>query len=381
MYYLLVPFLFLFFLSQGDAIAYGLSLLFGSYVAPHRWLFALALTALVAALAAGCKRASKGKVHPAVGWTLLTFVSVTLVNLPFVGALHHAVFFAVGALGVAAVWYCAKRFPQQCRLTTGKTLGTRAIRTLLVLIALALYAELGCGVTDVQHYELQTAQALRSSHPDRAYQVGEKAYATSPRLFALRCYLLATSGKHRMGSLLFEQIVPAEGGAANLLFPTDRTQQLLLPADTLYALLGAKPLSGERPLDYFGRCAELAYGKGQKGKLSHKERRRQRAAYDYCLAAHLLERDLPGFARAALRYYPAEVRKGRLPRYFAQAFILYKRTASTPLFPYRDNNTEANYQDYADMGDTIQNRRIRPNLLRRSYGETYWWWYNYGKQQ
>ncbi len=381
MYYFIFLFLFLFFLSQGDALAYGLSLVCGCYVAPHRWLFALALTAVAYGVTGWGLRRTEGKVHPAAVWTMTTFLAVTVVNLPFVGALHHAVFFAVGAAGAAALAYGAKRFPTTFSIGKEQPLGVRAIRMALAMIALALYAELGCGVTDIQHYELRTAQALRSSHPERAYRVGDQAYATSPRLFAMRCYLLATSGKHHMGSRLFEQTIPPQGGAANLLLPTDERQRLLFPADSLYALLGAKPNSGEQPADYFSRCAELAYSKNKQGrKLPHDERRRQRAAYNYCLAARLLERDLPGFAQAALRYFPGEVRQGRLPRYYSQAFVLYKRSTASPLAPYRDNNTEANFQDYSDMGDTIPNLRTRANLLRRSYGETYWWWYSYGKQ-
>ncbi len=378
--YILI-FLFLFFLSQGDALAYGLSLVCGRYVEPHRWLFAIVLTAVLYGLMRWGLRRLREKVHSAAVWTLVTFLTVTIVHLPFVGALHHAVFFAVGAVGVAVVIYCAKRFPSTFSMGKDQPLGVRAIRTVLAVIILALYAELGCGVTDIQHYELRTAQALRSNHPKRAFNVGEQAYATSPRLFAMRCYLLATSGKHHMGNRLFEQTIPSQGGAANLLLPTDDKQNILFPADSLYALLGAKPCQGERAVDYFSRCAERAYVQNVSGtKLSHDEKRRQTAAYNYCLAALLLERNLTGFAQAAVRYFPGEVRKGRLPRYYAQAFVQYKRATATPLAPYRDNNTEANFQDYSDMGDTIPNLRRRSNMLRRSYGETYWWWYSYGKK-
>ena len=31
------------------------------------------------------------------------------------------------------------------------------------------------------------------------------------------------------------------------------------------------------------------------------------------------------------------------------------------------------------MGDTLRQLTPRRNLLRRSYGETYWWWYDYGQ--
>ena len=45
---------------------------------------------------------------------------------------------------------------------------------------------------------------------------------------------------------------------------------------------------------------------------------------------------------------------------------------------YHDSAIEANLRDYADMEAKLPDDASRPNLLRRSYGETYWWWHEYG---
>ena len=80
-----------------------------------------------------------------------------------------------------------------------------------------------------------------------------------------------------------------------------------------------------------------------------------------------------------VRYYPRETQKGKLPTYFAQALVLYQHSCLQPVTSYSDNSIEANYQDYGEMGDSISNPLVRNNMLRNSYGETYWWWYTYAK--
>lgn len=155
-----------------------------------------------------------------------------------------------------------------------------------------------------------------------------------------------------------------------MLIPTDEKQNLLFPASNLTQLLGCSRHAGEDVLTYLHRCAWLsAFRNGQK----------RSAAIDYYLCALLLNRQLERFSVEIMRFYPKEVDNGTLPTYYAQALMLYRRTCSQPTVLYEDNSVEANYQDYSDMADTLSDAAVRNNLLRRSYGETYWWWYSYGE--
>ena len=180
---------------------------------------------------------------------------------------------------------------------------------------------------------------------------------------------MATTHKHGLGNKVFEQMVPAGGGASCLLLPNDEEQRLLFPISNQEHLLGSARHVNETPLQYFKRCAWLAAFKGH---------RANNVAVDYYLSALLLERRLDLFAQEIDRFYSREVQQGKLPTYFAQALVLYQRSRTQPIVRYQDSGIEANFEDFSDMGDTISNRTIRCNTLRNSYGETYWWWYTYG---
>lgn len=191
-------------------------------------------------------------------------------------------------------------------------------------------------------------------------------------LTPLVCHALLPDGHHTqkgLGDEVFSQMVPAGGAASLLLLPTDNYQQLLLPASKLERLLGSRRHANEGALAYLHRCAWLSAFKGDA---------KHTAAADYYLCALLLERKLDLFAKEIVYYYPTEVAQSKLPRYFAQALILYQRTRTQPDVFYTDSNIEANYRDYTDMADSIPDRIVRTNMLRYSYGETYWWWYSYG---
>lgn len=357
-------FLLLFFrYAQYDVLAYMQSSVVGHYQAPWPWTVALVLTLLFVLVGHGIevvlKKHTKHYRLPYVG---LGWLAAAVTSAPFV-SIYYQIGLLIVALVVAGVMICTDKLPQ-------RAFSQKTYVALLQLILLFLLIGVGNGVTDLTHYELRTAQALQSNNPKQAYKVGEKAYAVSPRLFAMRSYLMATTQKRGLGNKVFEQMVPQGGGAACLLLPNDDQQRLLFPLSNQEQLLGSVRHAGETPLQYFKRCAWLAAFKGHKSN---------NVAVDYYLSALLLERKLDLFAQEVTRFYPREVEQGKLPTYFAQALVLYQRSRTQPVVRYRDSGVEANFEDFSDMGDSIPNRTIRSNMLRNSYGETYWWWFAYGK--
>lgn len=363
--YLLLYFRF----AQYDVSGYWLSLAAGHFVEPWPWTMALVATGvLLLVLCLTEKLLAHWHKPVIVAYAIVAWLATAGVGMAFTTVWHQLLLAAGGLVLAWLLMITDKRLRHRSRITP-QTFGVNFQFFAVQMLLLCLYVGVGNGVTDLQHYELRTAQALQSKHPKRAYKVGDKSYATSHRLFAMRCYLMATTQKKGLGDEVFSQMVPDGGAASLLLLPTDNYQQLLLPASKLEGLLGSRRHANEGALAYLHRCAWLSAFKGD-GKHT--------AAADYYLCALLLERKLDLFAKEIVNYYPTEVAQSKLPRYFAQALILYQRTRTQPKVFYTDSNIEANYRDYTDMADSIPDRTVRTNMLRYSYGETYWWWYSYG---
>lgn len=358
--------------AQSDVVAYLAATLFGHPVTAWPWMSALFLSATLTAMAYSLEKAISGwKCNTYPAYVASSWIAVTLVSLPFAGHLRHSMLLLFAVMLGAADWWWKKH--NSHAESVPHTLWQSFMPPAMELTALFLYIGIGAAATDTDHYELRTAQAIESGHCMQAYNVGERALAVTPRLFALRCYLMATTQKKGLGEKFMEQPVP-DGGSENLLFPTDARQKCLLPCDSLNRLLGESKRADETPLAYFRRCAY-----GEKGDAGKNKDRKTSPAADYYLSALLLDRRLDDFARDVQVLYPDAVSDGTLPAYFAQALVFYVRQRSAPIVHYHDTAIEANLLDYSDMADTIADKRKRCNLLRRSYGDTYWWWYEYAR--
>lgn len=359
--------LFFFAKAQGDVVAYLAAMLCGHPVEAWTWTTSFLLSVVLTGLAYGLEKMLAERRLPAFSaYVASSWVAVTLVSFPFASHVRNALLLIFAIALIAVEWWWQRRLSSSKNSLWGSFMPS-TIR----LMSLCLFAGIGAAATDVDHYELRTAQAITSGEPMRAYEVGERALAVTPRLFALRCYLMATTLDKGLGEKFMEQPVPG-GGSQNLLFPNDARQKNLLPSDSLYRLLGSVKKEDETPVSYFRRCAYAEAEKEGRGKKT-------RPAADYYLSALLLDRRLDDFAREAQVLYPENVSQGSLPAYFAQALIFYARQRSNPTVRYHDTAIEANLLDYSDMADTIADKRKRCNLLRRSYGETYWWWYDYAR--
>lgn len=376
--FVFLVFLFLHFaFAQYDAVAYAAACIMNHPVSLSPVWTSLLLTLLCFGLISGIRKLfPPRRLGPTAACVATGWLAAAGLSLPFASALWQA-----GLLIVAVGMVLADR-QYNLRLLRlwgpERTLWQKFMPRAIELLVLCLYVGAGTAVSDVEHFELRTAQALRSDHPEEAYHIGEVDLATSPRLFAMRCYLLATHHPKGLGDKLLQQPVPA-GGSDNLLLPDDERQRLLLPADSLTRLLGSRPQPGEKAIDYLRRCA-LQADKARKAKkeADNAAQFRPVPAIDYYLCALLLERHLDRFAQEAARFYPQATANATLPTYYAQAMVYYARQHTQPAVMYHDSAIEANLRDYADMEAKLPDDASRPNLLRRSYGETYWWWYEYG---
>ncbi|MGM9693977.1 MAG: DUF6057 family protein [Alloprevotella sp.] len=362
-------FLLLFFAKgQGDVVIRLFSSVTGTLLPPLPWLWGGLLTLVWLGALALVRRAFPHSRRAAVvSHTLAVWLAVAVVSIPFAGLWHQ---FLLAAVGVALVVVFVRLKPRPVPACPAAGAKHRLLMAfwnvnlldLVWLTSLFLYAGLGAAASDTDHYELRTAQALRSV-PAEGYRVGERSLATTPRLFALRCRLMA-SEPAGLGEMLFEQPVPPRAGAATLI-PSDRFSPEDFPADSLYSFLKTPRRTGEKALDYFQRCA-------------HRAGMKPGPAADYYLCALLLERRLDRFVAALRCVYPDGDRAGqRLPRFYAQAVMLHQKRRTKPTWRYKDNAMAENYRNYSEMGDTLPSVRHRYNLLRRSYGNTYWWYYDF----
>lgn len=91
---------------------------------------------------------------------------------------------------------------------------------------------------------------------------------------------------------------------------------------------------------------------------------------------YLLNRNLPALARHLKSKNPRQ-----LQRYEREALVLYNRLCSSPVYVYHDANTEANYSDFKAFESKQKHYSLieKTNIIADTYGDTYWYYYFYGK--
>ena len=96
---------------------------------------------------------------------------------------------------------------------------------------------------------------------------------------------------------------------------------------------------------------------------------------DYYLSALLLERKLDEFVSAYNDLYAAD---GEVPRYYRQALFLYRQMhPSVALDVTADAAMEELWGKYTEKQQELTGQRGEGNRMRREFGDTYWWYYQY----
>ena len=225
--------------------------------------------------------------------------------------------------------------------------------TLLMLC----FMTIGIGNTNVHfHHELQVEEALRKQDYGRALQVAEKTMDPSRNLTALRAYAMSRQGT--MGEDLFRY--PQLYGAAGLLMGTSDEKALRLNADSLSVYLGAKPALGEPALTFFRRICEEESG--------------NYTTLDYYLSALLLEKKLDEFVRAFDELYTV---RDSIPYYYRQALFLDSKMPPSAVTDSADVALEELWVKYQEKQQELSGQRGEANYMRREFGDTYWWYYQY----
>ena len=237
-------------------------------------------------------------------------------------------------------------------LDEGITLNSNLLSLLVLCLMTACI-----GNSDVHfHHELQAEEALRKQDYGTALKVGEKSMDPSRNLTALRSYAMSREGT--MGEKLFRY--PQLYGSAGLLMGTSDDKALRLNADSLYIYLGDAPKLGEPALNFFHRICEEETG--------------NYTTLDYYLSALLLEKKLDEFVKEFDVLYTV---RESIPVYYRQALYLYAKMHGASTEGITDEDMETLWGEYMEKKEELSGHKGEANWMRKSFGDTYWWYYQY----
>lgn len=99
---------------------------------------------------------------------------------------------------------------------------------------------------------------------------------------------------------------------------------------------------------------------------------------DYRLCGMLLDKNLDKFVVEVQNKY--NVTSSSLPRHYKEALMLYTHRRANPKLIYRNPVMEADFQDYQALEHKYANPAEKQAALRDTYGNTYWYYYQYGNK-
>jgi hypothetical protein len=142
-----------------------------------------------------------------------------------------------------------------------------------------------------------------------------------------------------------------------------------LVPDSVYALIGAKPEPEESVSHFIERAM-------QNDTVSNNVTR------EYYFASLLLDKKLSEFKDALFGRYGKTIDK--LPKHYREALMLYEYVAdSTEVvsFSVNDDAMRKRMEDFRAEEAKHADPVVRGNYIRRYYGDTYWWYFLYGKKE
>ena len=237
---------------------------------------------------------------------------------------------------------------------------------LVVMLISFLFVTLMTNGNDVFHYELRLQRHLNRGDITTALKVAENEQATSKRLMALRIYALSRQGM--LGEKLFAY--PLKTKDTDFFLHESDVPSMIYPIDSVRAYLGFVP---NEIVTVDSLCHILA---------SSCDNKKRPPLADYLLCTLLVKKDLGAFVHWLQRFYDVSLaeRMGNLPRHYREALVLYKAISVTPAVIFHSNQTETDFHDFKEQARQYPDTRIRRNMLRSVYGDTYWWYYWYGKE-
>lgn len=203
------------------------------------------------------------------------------------------------------------------------------------------------------HARLHVLQSLCEKDYDEALSTIVKLETSDRQLTTLIVYTL--SKKNMLAERLFEY--PLRGGSVSLL--PDSTLTSKFGFDEIYHHLNLK-IPGNQ---IHNSIEFIRHGRG-----------RNKQAADYILCGYLMDKNLDAFVENITKYYDIN---DFLPKHYREALTLYVHSHTTPKVIFKNSIMDADFQDYQNMEHDITDTEERKNKLRDTYGNTYWYYYQY----
>jgi len=222
------------------------------------------------------------------------------------------------------------------------------------------------GTNDVYHYELKAETLIMEGKYQEAAEVGAQSLATSPRLTELRAFALSKEGE--LGNLLFSY--PLDSVGKELILIGDSMSHRRFTYQDICYDLGAK--SGNS----IHSCGSYLRAMMATDTLKRKDTQR---INDYYLCTLLLNKNLSVFADSLMSMY---IFSDSITSKYSDLPVAYREAAYLAqhhLVDYIDEETEKQYKEYCKLRDSHKDAVERKNYLRRHFGDTYWWFYDYVK--
>lgn len=203
------------------------------------------------------------------------------------------------------------------------------------------------------HARLHVLQSLCEKDYDEALCTIDKLETSDRQLTTLIVYTL--SKKNMLAERLFEY--PLRGGSVSLL--PDSTLTSKIGFDEIYHHLNLK-IPGNQ---IHNSIEFIRHGRG-----------RNKQAADYILCGYLMDKNLDAFVENITKYYDIN---DLLPKHYREALTLYVHSHTAPKVIFKNSIMDADFQDYQNMEHDITDTEERKNKLRDTYGNTYWYYYQY----
>lgn len=231
---------------------------------------------------------------------------------------------------------------------------------LLVLLAVILMVCVGGNTDRTYHARIHAEQCLMDNNPDGALKTLKELGGSDENVTMLTAYALAQ--KNALADKLFEYRL--NGGSRALMPDGDAVKFEILPDSSFYVRLGGW---------YVQRMTTMKYLDYQR-----RHKRMNHTAADYLLCGYLMDGNLDAFAACIGKYYAIND-STPLPKHYREALTLYTHLHSAPRIIYRSNVMDADFQDYQKLENSVKKGVERRNMLRDTYGNTYWYYYQYGR--
>lgn len=237
------------------------------------------------------------------------------------------------------------------------------METVIWNVAIMLLLSVGTlclGNTDrYLHNELRMENLMDDGRNSEALRVAEKSLRTTRTMTALRMMAMTKEGK--TGELIFRY--PQYYKEDGLFFDTDSAKTLRYTNDSVYAMLGEAPETGETKMEFLKRIAE--------------NNDSCRMARDYYMAGLMLEKNLEGLAKELDIY----VNRGdSLQRYMKEAAVMYKEKNPKWTTDIQDNDsayTRRRMEYVEKQNAKYKSDMEERNKMRLEFGDTFWWYYDY----